>query len=79
MAVNSYDAAMDIYYAIESDYQADAGDWELEVDPGDIVTAMSYDVEDDDIMREVCRTQLGYVPHDLVARLGNVDWLAGVL
>lgn len=45
---------------------------------GDIVEAVCWEVEDLDVARELCRTELGYVPSGLEARLGKMDWLDGV-
>lgn len=41
----------------------------------ELVAAACFMIEDDDVARELCRRELGYVPHDLRSRLGDADWL----
>lgn len=57
------------------DVRGDYGDeGEAVLDGGaarDLVVATALD-SSDDAARELCRTELGYTPHELVARLGQV-------
>lgn len=55
--------------------EAQADNPEVEVDFSDAVVAACWSIADDNLAREVCRTQLGYVPLELRARLGAKDWL----
>lgn len=41
----------------------------------DLVEGVAYNIENDEVAREFCRTQLGYVPLILEGRLGRIDWL----
>jgi hypothetical protein len=40
----------------------------------DIIVAYAFDL-DVDTARELCRTEFGYIPHDLKERLGEKDWV----
>lgn len=53
--------------------EAAADNPDMEIDPADMIAAVSWSIENDDVARELCRTQLGFVPHDLVGRLDPVS------
>lgn len=61
-------------WAMRKDAEADFGD-EVEINHADLVVSACFNLEDVAVARELCRVELGYVPHELRARLGNVDWL----
>lgn len=56
---------------------ADSG-MEEDVIYGDIVEATCWDIKDKAVARELCRTELGYIPVGLESLLGKADWLRGV-
>lgn len=41
----------------------------------DLVVSLVYSIESDEIARELCRVELGYVPFEHEARLGKRDWI----
>lgn len=61
-------------WAMEQDAIADNGD-EIVIDHGDLVVSACFNIEDDNLARELCRVELGFVPYELEARLGRKDWL----
>jgi len=71
----TYDEALDMFESMCDDVRADFGEDGLTDGFSDLVAAACWQIPDDDVARELCRTQLGYVPHDMRARLGDVDWL----
>ena len=73
MAATTYDEALhDFEVAME---EAQADNPEVEVDACDMVVAVAWDIEDDEVVSELCRTQLGWVPRELEGRLGRKDWI----
>jgi hypothetical protein len=41
----------------------------------DMIVSVAWNIEDDDVAREFCRREIGWVPHDLEGRLGKKDWV----
>lgn len=58
----------------EKDYEADTGECADAV-WYDLVVATAHGIEDDDVAREFCRTQLGHIPYDLEQRLHPKEWV----
>ena len=74
MAIETIEDARAELQAMEADAIADHGD-EVEIDPTDLVVSVCWNIEDTELAREFCRTELGYIPLDLERRLGKRDWL----
>lgn len=78
--ITNIDAAEDAFNAAVSDAEADLnvdnieGDGPHEVEWHDIVVSVCWDL-DDATARELCRTKLGHIPHELESRLGQFDWI----
>ena len=68
------DEARHEVWAMEQDAIADFGD-EYEYDHRDFVVSACFDIADDDLARELCRVELGFVPYELEPRLGRKDWV----
>lgn len=76
MTIRTLEDAIHEMHAMEADALADtAFPDEIEIDARDLVVAVCFEINSDDICRELCRTQLGYVPYELEPRLGKRDWL----
>lgn len=80
MAIN-HDALNKAYRDLEVGIQetlADFAESDMDVSEDDIwhdlVVSFAWDM-DDDTAREWCRTQIGNIPWDLRARLGDTDWI----
>lgn len=71
--VTTYEDAVHEFEVALEEAQADMPD--MDIDPADMIVAVSWSIESDDIVRELCRTQLGFVPFDLESRLGRQDFL----
>jgi hypothetical protein len=74
MALTTIDDAQHEVWAMEQDAIADHGD-EVEISGQDLVVSVCFNIEDDDLARELCRVELGHVPFELEARLGKKDWI----
>lgn len=70
--ITNIDAAEDAFNAAESDAQADNPG--IEIEWHDLVVSVAFDCDAPTAL-ELCRTKLGYVPHDLESRLGVKDWI----
>lgn len=75
--ITNIDAAEDAFNAAVADVEADHPELE-EVEWHDIVVSIAWDMDAPTAL-ELCRTKLGYVPHDLESWLGRRDFLEGVL
>lgn len=63
-------------WAMREDAAADYGlENADELDHTDFVVAACHSIESDEIARELCRMELGYIPSDLESRLGARDFL----
>ncbi len=56
------------------EYRADMGE-DVEIDHGDVVVSICWNIEDDKLARELCRVELGWIPLELQPRLGKTDWV----
>jgi hypothetical protein len=73
MAITNIEDAQHEVWAMEQDAIADNPD--IEIDHADLVIACTFNLESDDLARELCRVELGWIPAALEPRLGKKDWV----
>jgi len=75
MTIRTYDQAIAELEAAQRDTAADFGEEYLDEAHRDLVVSVVWGIADDEVAREFCRTQLGYIPFEHEERLGARDYL----
>lgn len=72
MDEQEYDLLEKEFEGMCRDIEADTGE---EAEWHDVVVSACWGDWSVEVQRELCRTKLGHIPHELESRLGKTDWL----